>query len=158
MDRLTVGDTTCSRVEETVDTSFTAEGFFPAYDFDVMRPHLSWLAPRYFIPERGALVFSMHAWVVKTGRHTVIIDTCIGNDKDRMPRAHWHRQQHPFLERLRAAGVAPEDVDYVMCTHMHPDHIGWNTVLRDGRWVPTFPKARYLFSRIEYVRALDVPA
>src|SRR5499433_2044807 len=86
MDRLTVGDTTCSRVEETVDTSFTAEGFFPAYDFEVMRPHLSWLAPRYFIPARGALVFSMHAWVVKTGGHTVIIDTCIGNDKDRMPR------------------------------------------------------------------------
>jgi glyoxylase-like metal-dependent hydrolase (beta-lactamase superfamily II) len=109
-----------------------------------------WLAPRYYRPERDALVLSMHAWVVKTGRHTVLIDTCIGNDKERMPRAHRHRMRTPFLERLRAAGNAPEDVDYVMCRHLHADHIGWNTVLKDGRWVPTFPKARYLFARIEY--------
>jgi glyoxylase-like metal-dependent hydrolase (beta-lactamase superfamily II) len=109
-----------------------------------------WLAPRYYRPERDALVLSMHAWVVKTGRHTVLIDTCIGNDKERMPRAHRHRMRTPFLERLRAAGTAPEDVDYVMCRHLHADHIGWTTVLKDGRWVPTFPKARYLFARIEY--------
>jgi glyoxylase-like metal-dependent hydrolase (beta-lactamase superfamily II) len=150
MDRLMIGDARLSRIEETVDTSFTAEGFFPTFDPEVMRPHLAWLAPRYYLPERGALVFSMHAWVVETGRHTVVIDTCIGNDKERMPRAHWHRQQHPFLERLQAAGVAPESVDYVMCTHMHPDHVGWNTRLENGRWVPTFPNARYLFARVEY--------
>jgi len=150
MDRLTVGDASVVRVEEMVDTSFTGPGFFPAFDPEALRPHMGWLAPRYYIPEREALVFSMHSWVVRTGRHTVLIDTCIGNDKDRMPRAHWHRLASPFLSRLRAAGVAPEDVDYVMCTHMHPDHVGWNTVLRDGRWVPTFSNARYLFSRVEY--------
>ena len=150
MDGLTGGDAALVRVEEMVDTSFTAAGFFPAFDPEVMRPHLSWLAPRYYLAERDALVFSMHSWVVKTGRHTVLIDACIGNDKDRLPRAHWHRLKTPFLERLRASGVAPEAVDYVMCTHMHADHVGWNTLREDGRWVPTFPNARYLFSRIEY--------
>jgi glyoxylase-like metal-dependent hydrolase (beta-lactamase superfamily II) len=150
MDWLTIGDATLVRVEEMVDTSFTGAGFFPAFDPEVLRPHLGWLTPRYYLAERDALVFSMHSWVVRTGRHTVLIDTCIGNDKDRMPRAHWHELKNPFLERLRAAGTAPEDVDYVMCTHLHPDHVGWNTVLRGGRWVPTFPRARYLFARIEY--------
>ncbi len=141
---------TVIRVEEMVDTTFTAASFFPKFDLAALRPHLGWLAPRYYIPERDALVFSMHAWVVKTGRHTVLIDTCVGNGKDRMPRAHWDHMNTPFLERLRATGTAPEDVDYVMCTHLHADHVGWNTMLRDGRWVPTFPKARYLFARVEY--------
>jgi glyoxylase-like metal-dependent hydrolase (beta-lactamase superfamily II) len=150
MDRLMIGDATLLRVEEMVDTSFTARGFFPAFDPEVLRPHLSWLAPRYYVPGRDALVFSMHAWVVRTGRHTVLIDTCVGNDKDRLPREHWHRLRTPFLERLGAAGVAPEDVDYVLCTHLHPDHVGWNTRLENGRWVPTFPRARYLFARVEY--------
>lgn len=150
MDAITVGDAVLVRVEEIIDTSFTAQGFFPAFDPEALGPHLSWLVPRHYIEERGALVLSMHSWVVRTGRHVVLVDTCIGNDKDRMPREHWHRLRTPFLQRLRAAGVEPEAVDYVMCTHMHADHVGWNTVREDGRWVPTFPRARYLFSRIEY--------
>ena len=64
-----------------------------------------------------------------------------------MPR--FHHLDTPFLERLRSAGVTPEEVDIVLCTHLHADHIGWNTLLRDGRWVPTFPNAKYLFSRTE---------
>lgn len=150
METLKVGVATVTRVEEMIDTTFTGKGFFPAFDLDALRPLMSWLAPRYYIPERDALVFSMHSWVVKTGRHTVLIDTCVGNDKDRMPRAHWHHMQTPYLDRLRAAGTTPEEIDYVMCTHLHPDHVGWNTVSRDGRWVPTFPNARYLFGRVEY--------
>ena len=157
MDRLTVGDATCIRIEEMIDTSFTAAGFFPAFDAEQLRPHMPWLAPQHYLVERGALVLSMHSWVVRTGRHTVLIDACIGNDKDRLPREHWHRMNTPFLQRLRAAGAAPEDVDYVMCTHLHADHVGWNTVLEDGRWVPTFPRARYLFSRIEYEHCLAHP-
>jgi len=154
---LAVGAASVVRVEELVDTTFTAAGFFRPFDPEALRPQLPWLAPRYYLPERDALVFSMHAWVVKTARHTVLIDTCIGNDKERMPRAHWHRMRTPFLERLRASGTAPQDVDYVMCTHLHPDHVGWNTVLDDGRWVPTFPNARYLFARVEYEHWLKNP-
>ena len=150
MDHLTIGDASVVRIEEMVDSTFLAANFFMPFDPEALQPHLHWLAPRYYVPDRGALVFSMHAWIVKTGRHTVLIDTCVGNDKERMPRAHWHHLQTPFLERLRAAGATPESIDYVMCTHLHADHIGWNTILRDGRWVPTFPNARYLFARIEY--------
>jgi glyoxylase-like metal-dependent hydrolase (beta-lactamase superfamily II) len=157
MDRLTIGDVSIVRVEEMVDDTFTAEGFFRPFERSALEPHLPWLAPRYYRPERDALVFSMHAWLINTGRHRVLVDTCIGNDKERMPRAHWHRKQTPFLERLKAAGATPEQVDYVMCTHLHADHIGWNTVLRDGRWVPTFPKARYLFARLEYEHWLKNP-
>lgn len=157
METLAVGDATVARVEEMIDTTFTAAGFFRPFEPEALRPHMAWLAPRYYIADRDALVFSMHAWVVKTGRHTVLIDTCIGNDKERMPRTHWHRMNTPFLERLRKSGTAPEDVDYVMCTHLHPDHVGWNTRLQNGRWVPTFPKARYLFARAEYEHWLKHP-
>ncbi|HEV8616075.1 MAG TPA: MBL fold metallo-hydrolase [Methylomirabilota bacterium] len=157
MNRLTIGDASVSRVEEMVDTTFTAAGFFRPFQPEALKPHMKWLAPRYYIPERDALVFSMHAWLVKTGGHTVLIDTCVGNDKERMPRAHWHHLRTPFLERLRAAGAAPEDVDYVMCTHLHADHVGWNTKLENGRWVPTFPNARYLLGRIEYEHWLKNP-
>jgi glyoxylase-like metal-dependent hydrolase (beta-lactamase superfamily II) len=79
----------------------------------------------------------------------VLVDCCGGNDKERV-RPHFHRQQRPWLDTLRAAGANPEDVDVVLCTHLHVDHVGWNTRLENGRWVPTFPKARYLFSKKEY--------
>jgi len=127
MDHLTIGDASVVRIEEMVDSTFLAANFFMPFDPEALQPHLHWLAPRYYVPDRGALVFSMHAWIVKTGRHTVLIDTCVGNDKERMPRTHWHHLQTPFLERLRAAGATPESIDYVMCTHLH-----------------------YLFARIEY--------
>lgn len=157
MKTLRVGNHRLDRVEETFDTSFTPEGFFIGFDPEVFGAHMDWLAPTHYRPELGTLVLSMHSWLVRTDRHTVLIDACIGNGKDRMPRAHWHRLDTPFLHRLRSAGVAPEEIDYVMCTHMHADHVGWNTVLQDGRWVPTFPNARYVFGRIEFDYWLNNP-
>ncbi|MEK9776966.1 MAG: MBL fold metallo-hydrolase [Quisquiliibacterium sp.] len=74
-----------------------------------------------------------------------------------MPRAHWHLKDDPYLQRMRAAGIAPEDIDFVMCTHLHADHVGWNTRLEDGRWVPTFPNAQYVFGRTEYEHWLASP-
>ncbi|MET1026134.1 MAG: MBL fold metallo-hydrolase [Dongiaceae bacterium] len=73
-----------------------------------------------------------------------------GNDKERPYASYFDHLQTPFLERLRALGVEPEDVDYVLHTHLHVDHVGWNTLLQGGEWVPTFPNARYIFSRAEY--------
>jgi glyoxylase-like metal-dependent hydrolase (beta-lactamase superfamily II) len=93
---------------------------------------------------------SIHAFVVRAPGLTVLIDTCVGNDKDRGGRAPFHMMRTPFLEDLAAAGVAPEAVDLVLCTHLHVDHVGWNTRLAGGRWVPTFPRARYLFARREW--------
>jgi len=89
--------------------------------------------------------------VVKTPHHTVLVDSCIGNDKIRPTREAWNRKTDDhYMRALAAAGVSVADVDFVMCTHLHADHVGWNTRLENGRWVPTFPNARYLFSRKEY--------
>ena len=83
-------------------------------------------------------------------RHNILVDSCIGNDKDRTARPLWHKKKDDaFMRGLAAAGLTVNDIDFVMCTHLHVDHVGWNTRLENGRWVPTFPKARYLFSKTE---------
>jgi len=87
---------------------------------------------------------------VKTGRHTILIDSCLGNDKERPTRPQFHRLRTPYIADLARAGIRVEDVDYVMCTHLHWDHVGWNTRLDNGRWVPTFPNARYVMARREF--------
>lgn len=92
---------------------------------------------------------SIHTWVVKTQRHTILIDTASGNNKERPLKPIFHHLQLPYLERLEAVGVMPDTVDYVLLTHLHVDHVGWNTRLVDGRWVPTFPNARYVFPKVE---------
>ncbi|MBT7759424.1 MAG: MBL fold metallo-hydrolase, partial [Rhodospirillaceae bacterium] len=83
-------------------------------------------------------------------RHTILVDTCVGNHKDRPGRPMFDQLDLPYLADLAAAGVQPEEVDFVLCTHLHVDHVGWNTRLLDGRWVPTFPNAKYIFARKEY--------
>ena len=92
----------------------------------------------------GGLILPVQGFLLKTPDHIVLVDACVGNDKtNRLP--DWHkRSSGRFMAALTAAGVGPEDVDYVLCTHLHTDHVGWNTRLVDGRWVPTFPNARYL--------------
>ncbi|RYF34335.1 MAG: MBL fold metallo-hydrolase, partial [Cytophagaceae bacterium] len=112
--------------------------------------HLTWLGPKLVEAETGKLLMRSHAYLIRTPHHTVLFDTCCGNDKDRGGVFPLHQRMTPFLENLASAGVTPEQVDYVMCSHLHVDHVGWNTVLRNGEWVPTFPNARYLVSRGEY--------
>jgi glyoxylase-like metal-dependent hydrolase (beta-lactamase superfamily II) len=101
-------------------------------------------------PVSGLMIFSFHSTVIKTPRATILVDTCSGNDKERPHKLRYHRKNWPYLANLAAAGFAPDDIDYVLCTHLHADHVGWNTRLLDGRWVPTFPNARYLFAREEW--------
>lgn len=114
--------------------------------------HLHWLGPGLVDPSSGMLVMSMHAYLIRTRHHTILFDTCCGNDKERPGSAppRPHRLKTPFLHNLSRVGVRPEQVDYVMCSHLHFDHVGWNTRLQDGQWVPTFANARYLISRGEY--------
>ena len=145
-----IGEASVVRVDEMRGPSFKATTLFPDFRQEVFDEHAHWLVPNYFDPGKGTVVMSLHSWVIRTPRHTILVDTCVGNDKDRLPAERWHRQNNPYLERLRAAGIRPEEVDVVLCTHLHPDHVGWNTKLEDGRWAPTFPNARYLFSRTEY--------
>lgn len=115
-------------------------------DFD---PHLDWLLPHFITPDR-LMLLSMHSFIVRTRHHTVLVDTCVGNHKTGSGFPQWNDRAGRYLDDLRRAGLAPEDIDFVFCTHMHVDHTGWNTRLADGRWVPTFPKATYLFRRVEY--------
>ena len=152
-----LGSAQIFRIEECIDTSFLGQSFFPQFNPEQLSGLPEGLVPQHYRPDSDALVLNMHSWIVKTERHTVLVDACIGNDKDRLPRAHWHRRQGDFLQRMAALGFQPNDIDWVMCTHMHADHVGWNTVLRDGRWVPTFPQARYLFSQVEYEHASTYP-
>ena len=116
---------------------------------EAVERHRGWLAP-HFLDDKGRFLQSIHTFVVRTPALTVLVDTCVGNDKDRGGRPPFHMLHTAFLDDLRAAGVAPESVDVVLCTHLHVDHVGWNTRLEHGRWVPTFPRARYLFARREW--------
>ena len=109
---------------------------------------MKWLQP-HFANSAGKLLMSVHALVIDTGARRIIVDTCIGNDKQRdIPT--WSNLQTSFLSDLAAAGYARETIDTVLCTHLHVDHVGWNTMLVDGCWLPTFPNARYLIGRDEW--------
>ena len=106
--------------------------------------------PRYIDPKTIEVILCIQSYVIKTSHHTILVDTCVGNHKSRPARPSWHMQNSPFIEELGSVGVHPEEVDFVLCTHLHVDHVGWNTKLLDGRWVPTFPNAKYIFSRNEF--------
>lgn len=110
--------------------------------------HMDWMKP-HFMDDEGNLVMSVHALVVETPDRKIVVDTCIGNDKERSIPG-WNKLQLPFLEDLGKAGYKREDMDTVLCTHLHVDHVGWNTMLVDGEWIPTFPNARYLMGRTEF--------
>jgi glyoxylase-like metal-dependent hydrolase (beta-lactamase superfamily II) len=115
---------------------------------------IEWLQPD-FADAEGRLKMSVHALVVETPQRRIIVDTCLGNDKEGRRIPGWNRMQTRFLADLAAAGYARETIDTVLCTHLHVDHVGWNTMLVDGpaaakTWAPTFPRARYLFGRVEY--------
>jgi glyoxylase-like metal-dependent hydrolase (beta-lactamase superfamily II) len=146
----TVGPVSVTRIEEQLGfASFPPDQYFPGCERELLDQHLDWLEPNHYSRERDQLVTSVHSWLIRTAHHTILLDSCAGNHKERPWLPRFHQLDTPFLERLRAAGAAPEDIDFVLCTHLHEDHIGWNTRLQDGRWVPTFPRARYLFSRTE---------
>ncbi len=110
---------------------------------------IGWLRPD-FADELGRLKMSIHALVVETPSRRIIVDTCLGNDKENRRIPNWNKLQTTFLADLAAAGYARETIDTVICTHLHVDHVGWNTMLVDDRWVPTFPNARYLMGRVEF--------
>jgi glyoxylase-like metal-dependent hydrolase (beta-lactamase superfamily II) len=107
-----------------------------------------WLRPNY-VSDDGYLLQKIQCLVVDTGQHRIAVDTCVGNDKQRSNEL-WANLDGPFLDDLAAAGYQPESITHVVCTHLHVDHVGWNTRLVDDRWVPTFPNARYLFVDAEY--------
>lgn len=109
----------------------------------------AWLVPQFYDPAADRFPVSIHSWLLRTPRHTILIDTCAGNAKPRPTFRLLDQLETPYLQNLAQAGVTPAEVDYVICTHLHVDHVGWNTRLEGGRWVPTFPKAQYLLPRLD---------
>jgi glyoxylase-like metal-dependent hydrolase (beta-lactamase superfamily II) len=142
-----VGDVKITRIVE-MEVTGGSRFILPDATPEAVQP-IEWLVPHFATPA-GKLIMSIHALVIDTGTRRIIVDTCLGNDKPRnIP--NWNQLQGPFLADLTAAGYARESIDTVLCTHLHVDHVGWNTMLVDGAWVPTFAQARYLIARDEWV-------
>jgi glyoxylase-like metal-dependent hydrolase (beta-lactamase superfamily II) len=148
--RWSVGEIEIARVLEFEAALFEPTMLYPEASSEIIERHRAWLEPKLMDPASGLLSFAFHSTVIKTPRATILVDTCSGNDKERLHKLRYHRKNWPYLANLAAAGFAPEDIDYVLCTHLHADHVGWNTRFVDSRWVPTFPNARYLFARREW--------
>jgi glyoxylase-like metal-dependent hydrolase (beta-lactamase superfamily II) len=151
--RWQVGAVSVTKVSEGVlesglDAPSPDEGFLGDATCDALLA-IDWLRPD-FVTEKGHVRLAFHALVVQTSSHRIVVDTCVGNDKIRPQQHFWDRLAGPFLSSFSAAGFRREEIDTVVCTHLHVDHVGWNTMKIDGRWVPTFPNARYLLGRTEY--------
>jgi glyoxylase-like metal-dependent hydrolase (beta-lactamase superfamily II) len=134
------------RIVEQEGPFFDAMQFFPTMTKEFLDENRRWLQPR-FLDASDKLILCIQSYVVETPHHTIMIDTCVGNHKPRPTRDFWNMMNSDRYEKnLAAAGFSVNDIDFVMCTHLHTDHVGWNTRRDNGRWVPTFPKARYVFA------------
>lgn len=146
MSRWQIGDV---RITKIVELELPGSGTFVLPDAEPgnVTP-ISWLAP-HFAKADGDLVMSVHALVVESQDRRIVVDTCVGNDKER-PIPDWNQRQGPFLQDLTEAGFPRDSIDTVVCTHLHVDHVGWNTMKEGDRWLPTFPNARYLLGETEW--------
>jgi glyoxylase-like metal-dependent hydrolase (beta-lactamase superfamily II) len=152
-----IGDATIARVEETNLPTYPVRDIFPEFTDAHWAEHKSWLAPHHYEASTGLIRLVVHSWLLQVGGKNILIDSCCGNNKAKPGRPFWHMLNVPYLERLAAAGARPDEIDLVMCTHLHHDHVGWNTQQKDGKWVPTFPNARYVFSKpdVDYFSQID---
>ena len=143
----TLGSVRITSVKE-IELPIPGAGIVPEATPEALERHASWLRPR-FVTDDGRLKLLIQALVVESRGRRIVVDTCVGNDKTRVLPV-FHEMQTSFLEDLARAGFARESIDTVVCTHLHVDHVGWNTMRVDGRWVPTFANARYLIGRREW--------
>ena len=145
--RWQIGQVRVTKIVES-ESLFDIPTMFPKASLEEVQ-RLGWLKP-HFVTDGWKGKLSIHALVVETPDLTIVVDTCIGNDRDRLAYASNSNLQTAFMEDFGKAGFDRDKVDVVLCTHLHFDHVGWNTMLQDGKWVPTFPNARYLFNRAEF--------
>ncbi|WP_306322887.1 MULTISPECIES: MBL fold metallo-hydrolase [unclassified Streptomyces] len=146
---LTLGDIDILKVVEMRAPFAPPTDLFPGTD-DVWRDHEGWLVPDFQDPDSGLVLVAVQAWVLRSEGRTIVVDPGVGNGRERPGTPHFSGWDTDFLDKLAAAGVRPEDVDLVVNTHIHGDHVGWNTREEDGRWVPTFPRADYLIPRADH--------
>jgi glyoxylase-like metal-dependent hydrolase (beta-lactamase superfamily II) len=142
-----IGDVTVTKIVE-IEVTGGSRFILPDATPEAVR-QIPWLVP-HFADEMGKLRMSIHTLIVETPSRRIVVDTCLGNDKKHRRVPAWNDRQGRFLADLAEAGFPRESIDTVLCTHLHVDHVGWNTMLVGAEWVPTFPKARYLFGRLEH--------
>jgi glyoxylase-like metal-dependent hydrolase (beta-lactamase superfamily II) len=150
-----IGDVRVTSVVEYVGPTHVPEATFPDFDAATFAAQKPLLPPGHWHESVGRFTIAIQLWVVHAGNDVVLVDAGVGNRKERPP-ARMHMLNTLLPQWLAAAGAAPAQVTHVLTTHLHSDHIGWNTTLTDGRWEPTFPKARYLVPRqdFDYFREL----
>lgn len=145
-----LGDIEINKIVELPGVAMPAASLLPNVTPEILADGRTWLGPLFIHPDDEIVYLSFHSYVVKTKRHNILVDTCCGNDKQRQSMPSWHLLNTPYIQELAALSLKPEDIDIVLCTHLHADHVGWNTKLIDGRWVPTFPNARYIMGQHEF--------
>ena len=141
-----VGDVVVTRISE-LETPTSVKFMFNGVSKEDLLA-IDWLQP-HFVTPKGYMLFSIHALLIESMGKKIIVDTCLGNDKERKVEG-WGQRSGPFLDEIAQVGFARETVDTILCTHLHVDHVGWNTMLVDDKWVPTFPNAEYLFAKQEW--------
>ena len=151
MEQITLGGVTVTRVKEYYGTvEMTPAQFFPDSDRATWERHRDWLAPDFWHPDTDECHNAVQSWLLRSEGRTILVDTGVGNHKERPYAATWSHLETEFLDNLAAAGVRPEDIDLVINTHLHIDHVGWNTYLDGRTWVPTFPNATYLMPQRDF--------
>jgi len=149
LDTLEIGDVTITRVVEWSGAIRTAHEIVPDSTPEQWQEHRDQLVPDFWSPDDDGYLCAIQSWIIRSEGRTIVVDTGAGNDRTRPQVPQFDHLATEFLPNLERAGVRPEDVDVVVNTHVHYDHVGWNTLLRNGEWVPTFPNATYLIPRID---------
>jgi len=153
-----VDDVVIHRLVENETCHQSVADLLPGLTPEAILARAEWLGEEAFDPITGIVYRSYHSYIVETPQHRVVVDTCIGNRKTLAHRPDWHQKDDSrWLDAFEATGLTLADIDYVLCSHLHIDHVGWNTRWQDGRWVPTFPNARHLVVTGEYESARSWP-
>jgi glyoxylase-like metal-dependent hydrolase (beta-lactamase superfamily II) len=147
---ITLGDIELFRIVEMEAPILGVFELFPDATREKIEAQRHWMVPRFYDPREDLLIIAIQAFLLKTPNQTILVDTCSGSLKERK-RPCFNKKTWPWLETLSQTGVEPGDIDLVICTHLNVDHVGWNTVLQDGRWVPTFQNARYVITERDFM-------
>lgn len=152
MKTITLGNTTIDRVVEFETLYFPPNVLYSNITQDMLARYRKEMGHALIHQETLHLGMSFHSFLIRTRRQNILVDTCNGNHKTRGPSMAWQNMfdSPNYMQNLARLGLQPKDIDVVLCTHLHSDHVGWNTKLENGRWVPTFPNATYVISQIDF--------